>query len=184
MNNFIMFVGVPCSGKTTFLNDNQLDITRVYGVDTCISSDAVIEDIAQARGLTYSEVFKDSIELARKYIDSMMGILSLQQRNFILDQTNLTIKSRKSKLNMLIHPQNYTKIAIVFNDTDEDILRLRHSNRSEETGKTIPDNVIEDIRKSFVLPSLEEGFNKIMTVSEFKDSLIVAEPVYGEMKFN
>ncbi len=179
MNNFIMFVGQPASGKTTFMQSNEQGIINTYGIGGALSSDAIIEEVAISRGLTYSEVFKDSIKLATAYVENMIGILSLEQRNFIVDQTNLTVKSRKRKLNLLIHPQNYNKIAVVFNDTSEEDLNSRLKTRD---GKIIPEDIITNMRKSFEYPTVEEGFNKVMTAQEFKDTLIT-NPIYGGTKF-
>lgn len=180
MNNFIMFIGLPGMGKTTFIDENQGTITSTYGVDAVISSDAVIEDIAAQRGLTYSEVFQDSVKPATEYVNVMINLLSLQQRNFILDQTNLTVKSREKKLNRLWHKQNYNKIAVVFNDLNEEELDKRLYVRAQEEGKIISKQLIADFRARFELPSISEGFNHIFSSDEFKKTLA---PKYGEMKF-
>lgn len=164
-------VGLPGSGKSTFISENQQAITAKYGVEAVISSDAVIEDIAVSRGLTYSQVFQDSIKPATEYVDSMITILSLQQRNFILDQTNLTAKSREKKLNRLWHKPNYNKIAVVFNSVTPEELSKRLYIRAQEEGKEIPDNVIQDMRNRFELPSIAEGFNQVLTEEEFKKTL-------------
>lgn len=188
MNTFIMFVGLPGSGKSTFIEENDRAITQQYGITGVISSDAIVQDVADSRGLTYAEVFQDSINLAGKYIDCMLGILSLQQRNFILDQTGLTAKTRRRKLGLLTHANNYHKIAVVFDNVPDDEIMRRIVTRGVETGKVIPEHVIQSMRNSFEYPQLYEGFNKIMTVQEFKDSLpefAESAPTskYGEMKF-
>jgi predicted kinase len=182
MNNFIMFIGLPGSGKTTFIGNNESRITSTYGVDCVISSDAVIEDVANARGLTYSEVFADSVNLAGKYIEAMLGILSLQQKNFILDQTNLTPKSRQRKLGLLVHPANYNRIAVVFGQKDE-VLIDRLNKRANVGGKIIPTEVLNTMRRNYIAPKLEEGFTKIMTVEEFEESLNASVNSYGGAKF-
>lgn len=182
MNNFILFVGVPCSGKSTFIDQNQLAITATYGVDAVLSSDAVVEDVASTRGLTYSEVFRDSIDLATKYVENMIGIFSLQQRNFILDGTNLTAKARKRKLSLLTHPQNYNKIAVVFSGIDQTVLDDRHNAR-HESGKIIPPEVLKEMSDRFTLPTQEEGFNAIFTPEEFLKTFIKSDTYGGGLKF-
>lgn len=166
-----MFVGVPASGKSTFIEKYQNQITSQYGVDCVISSDAVIEDVAFARGLTYAEVFRDSIDLAGKYVDVMLGILSLQQKNFILDSTNLSIKSRKRKLDLLIHPQNYNKFAIIFDDITPEQRQNRLEKRAVETGKIIPKHVIDTMCNSYQIPTIAEGFTQVMTAQQFAEGL-------------
>lgn len=183
MNNLIVFVGGPGVGKTTFMNVNQQAITDTYGIVASLSSDAIVEDVALARGLTYTQVFKDSIDLATAYVDNMIGILSLQQRNFIIDKTNLTSKSRKRTLSKLVHPANYNKIAVVFNDVSPEERNARLIKRASEDGKHIPDEVLNRMLDSFEQPSLEEGFNRIFTIAEFKESLKKEEPKYGEQAF-
>jgi len=183
MNNFIMFVGQVAAGKDYFLEHNQLDITAKYGVQCVLSSDDVIQDIAVARGLTYSEVFKASIGLATDYVENMIGILSLQQRDFILNQTNLTSNGRKRKLGKLIHPANYNKIAVLFDECSESEQAERLKERAEAEGKIIPAYVIESMKASFEYPVLEDGFDKIMTLAEFRDSIKKEEQIYGEAKF-
>jgi len=54
-----MLVGVPGSGKSTWIEETELD--EGQGQDTVIlSTDDYIEHIASIRGTTYNEVFHDT----------------------------------------------------------------------------------------------------------------------------
>ena len=105
MPRLIMLIGVPGSGKTTWIRNHQHDAV-------VISSDDKIEAAAAAQGLTYSAVFAAEIKAA-----TAAAMADLQQavtygRDIILDQTNLTVNSRRSKLNQV--PHHYQRIALLF----------------------------------------------------------------------
>ena len=85
--------------------------------------------------------------------------------DIVWDQTNLTKKSRKQKLSLL--PNTYTKIGCVFEIHDYEELSRRRELRKE---KIIPLDAIENMKKTFEVPSLEEGFDEIYKV-KFKYSL-------------
>lgn len=168
MNTFVVLVGASGVGKTSFVSENSAGLTNKYGIDSVLSSDAVIEDIAHTRGLTYSEVFKDSINLATKYVESLIGILSLQQRSFVLDQTNLTVKSRQRKLNLLVHPQNYHRLAVVFDNVSYETLLHRVKSRE---GKEISEELLKDMLQRYEAPSIKEGFNRVVMYKDFIEEL-------------
>ena len=75
----------------------------------------------------------------------------------IWDQTNLTPKSRKSKLDMV--PDHYERIAVVFPTPDE----AEWQRRLDRPGKSIPQHILMGMRDSMKLPTEEEGFHEIIT---------------------
>jgi predicted kinase len=85
--------------------------------------------------------------------------------DFIWDQTNINIKSRKFKLNQLIK-HNYEIHAIAF-DIQKDIIFDRLKTRENQTGKSIPESVIFSMINSYQPPSLEEGFQSVTIVDPF-----------------
>jgi predicted kinase len=80
----------------------------------------------------------------------------------VIDRTNMTAKGRKKYLDMV--PKNYKKIAVVFNIPDDELQR-RLKTRADETGKTIPSFVLENMLKSYQEPTLEE-FDKIIFIEK------------------
>ena len=80
--------------------------------------------------------------------------------SIVWDQTNLTPKCRKKKLNKI--PSHYTKIAVYNQITLEEAM-IRNQKRP---GKVIPPNVLRDMHKVFVPPTEEEGFDKVIQFGE------------------
>lgn len=151
-NNFvIMLVGVPASGKSTFLkNDNTVDAE-------VLSTDNLIEEYAASQGKTYSEVFKEYVGIAEKEFFNKIKDCVDNKRNFFVDRTNISKKSRRKILALI--PDSWTKIAVVFSVPDEQELSKRLSSRP---GKHIPDFVIESMIDSYERPTQEEGFSMVL----------------------
>jgi tRNA uridine 5-carbamoylmethylation protein Kti12 len=79
----------------------------------------------------------------------------------IWDQTNLTVKSRRRKLSMF-DSSRWTKFAVSFVPSKEEWQR-RLNKRKEETGKTIPEYVLDEMSKSYEPPMVAEGFDQILS---------------------
>lgn len=156
MLSFYMMIGVPASGKSTWISKQSFDWENTV----VISTDNIIEERAAAQGKTYSEVFKDEIKSATVEMDSRLQDAIANKKNIIWDQTNLTKKTRKSKLASI--PQEYEKIAVFFPTPDKDELKSRLSNRP---GKSIPANIILAMISQLEEPSKVEGFNVILTIT-------------------
>ena len=170
-----MYVGVPGSGKSTYLDNLEKNVMKndLYYV---ASSDRFLEAWAEMEGLTYQEVFKDRIgEATSRMYDEVKE--AIQNRLDIhWDQTNLTVKGRKKKLDLF--PNHYYKQAIFFNNPAN--LYDRLDKRERETGKHIPDHVIQQMIDSAVVPTFEEGFEKIIIVDDM-DGQCVYYKEYKEL---
>ena len=146
-----MLIGIPGGGKSTWVKDNIFDSNTAI-----LSTDHIIEKIAKATDLTYNEVFEDSIGEATKIFFFTIAKAVAAGNNMVIDRTNLTKKSRKKILDLI--PDDYLKVAVVVNCSDDFVLANRLANRP---GKNIPHHVIENMKKTFEEPSLDEGFISI-----------------------
>ena len=156
---FTMLVGVPGSGKSTWLSNNHYhDLPNVM----ILSTDAYIESIAADEGKTYAEVFPDLIKEAEKNLYQRLNIAIEHKMDIIWDQTNLTRKTRMNKLRHI--PQDYFRIAMVF-PTPEPKTHTEWLNSEARVGKTIPDYIIHSMIENFEVPTLGEGFNKIQMLA-------------------
>ncbi len=143
-----MLVGVPGSGKTTWIKNNKHDAV-------VLSTDNYIERYAMKTGKTYSEMFKELIGVATDQMEKDLVQAVRNERDIIWDQTNLTAKSRRTKLNRI--PKDYKKIAVYFSVPND--LRDRLASRP---GKTIPEPVILSMINQLQPPTKEEGFDEIV----------------------
>lgn len=153
MPEFLMLVGMPGSGKSTWVNYHCSPTTYVY-----CSTDALIEAYAKKQGKTYNEVFQEHIKEATRQMNIQMQWAFLNNISVILDQTNLTKASRAKKLSSV--PKNYYKGCVVIPVPErEEWLR-----RLDRPGKTIPKFVIENMLKSYEEPTDDE-FDEIVRVT-------------------
>ena len=150
MNKLYMLIGVPGSGKSTWVKNQEWAKDCVYA-----STDSHIEEEAFRMGKTYNEVFDAFMPEA---IDMMCNEI-IKARNMgldiIWDQTSCSIKGRKKKFNML---PDYYAIAVVFKTPEKAELDRRLASRP---GKIIPAYVMKSMIESWQDPSEEEGFKEI-----------------------
>ncbi len=150
MAKLYMLIGVPGSGKTTWIKNNKHNAVVV-------STDDYIERVAAKQGKTYSEVFKDAIGPATEQMEKDLIQATRNEQDIIWDQTNLTAKVRKQKLQRI--PKNYRKVAVYFSVPQD--LRDRLASRP---GKVIPEPVIISMINQLQPPTKEEGFDEVVAV--------------------
>lgn len=143
-------VGVPASGKSTWVNSQDWTMTCAY-----VSTDKWVDIYAREVGKTYSEVFTDFMPTAVELMAKEVVVAREMGRDIIWDQTSTTVKSRQKKFAML---PDYKHIAVVFKTPEHQELMRRLKSRP---GKEIPDHVIASMIASFEMPTEEEGFNEI-----------------------
>lgn len=152
----IVLVGLPGSGKTTYVN-NFLKSHPDYVV---LSSDSVIERLAKDVGMVYNDaaynLFRDAAEKEYKV---NVGEAINKKLNIIVDRTNQTVAARRKILGRL--PKSYKKTAVLF-DVSREELNKRLLKRELETGKHIPQHALDEMIGFYVCPSTEEGFNEII----------------------
>ena len=155
---FIMLVGIPASGKSTFTK--QLLASHPEKNYAVLSTDDLLDDWAEAEGLTYPQAFQKYAGRAEKLFKIHLRQAINNKRNIIIDRTNLTPKSRGKLLRLL--PGEYKTKAVVFDVEPNEVAR-RLDVRAKETGKVIPDNVIANMISSYVPPTKDE-FDEIQIV--------------------
>ena len=153
MSTLYMLVGVPSSGKSTWVEQQLWAKNCVH-----LSSDKFIDEYAASVGKTYNEVFNEYIKTATQLLTKRAITTNVAETNAIWDQTNLTVKSRSKKLKLF---PCYKKIAVVFATPDSAELARRLASRP---GKTISDAVMASMTSIFQMPTEEEGFDEIWHV--------------------
>lgn len=149
MPKVYVLVGVPGSGKSTWVANQDWAKDCVY-----VSSDKHIDEYATSMGKTYNEVFKEYATTAVKMMLDDVVEAREAGKDIIWDQTSVNVKSRKKKFSML---PDYYHIAVVFPTPDPE----EHARRLNRPGKHIPEDVLQSMINTFVMPSEEEGFKEI-----------------------
>ena len=161
MKKCLLLVGLPCSGKTTLITD----LKKQYQINYVVSSDNYIEEYALKHNSTYSKVYAECIDDAINHLKNDVKRLILENKSFIWDQTNLSIKSRASKINELSR-FGYELSAFVFNLTQEE-----HSKRLQQRNslgdKYISRKLIENMRQSYQEPTYSEKIKFIYLIDNF-----------------
>ena len=146
-------IGVPGSGKSTWIKNQEWAENCVV-----VSTDEFVEDYAKECGSTYSEVFDDYMPTAVKLMADKVERAREQGKDIIWDQTSTTEGARRKKFNML---PDYEHIAVVFKTPEMDELKRRLASRP---GKNIPSQVMVQMIRGLVMPTLDEGFTEIRVV--------------------
>lgn len=145
----LMMIGLPGVGKSTFISQ-ECPGWRV------VSSDAHVERHCKDLGLTYNEGFSRVSKAAFADFETELNEVLASGEKFILDQTNLSVKSRAAKISKF-KKHGYTVSAIKI-DCDRDVHERYLAERKD---KTIPQHVMDNMRKSYQSPWFSEGFDYI-----------------------
>lgn len=151
MTTVYMLVGVPGSGKSTWIKNQNFDDVIIA------SSDDYIDRIAEQTGKTYNEVFSRAIGYAQKFVDGQVQSAINLDKTLVWDQTNTTAKGRKVKLGRL--PNDWLKVCVFFPTPDDDELQRRLDSR---VGKSIPKDVMKSMIDNLEMPTLDEGWDQIV----------------------
>ena len=152
----IMLVGVPAVGKSTWIEK------EFQGECTVISTDDIIQCMADIEGKTYDDVFLKYIKPAERTMwDEFDEAIEGEMTPIVIDRTNVSVQSRKKffdRLNNFHKNHGYEIEAVVFQTPEKEEWERRLNSRP---GKTIPQNILDNMVQSMVQPTLSEGFSKI-----------------------
>lgn len=147
MNKLIVLVGLPASGKSTYAREHLQDENTII-----LSSDKLREELLGDKGYQDNNdlVFRTLYQRAKEYL--------LQDKNVVIDATNINIKARRSILSNFVK-MDIKRIAIVFATPFERCLE-RDFLRERTVGK----EVIKKFLYRFEIPMEYEGFDEIKFV--------------------
>jgi predicted kinase len=150
----IILSGIPMSGKSTWVRENYPDTLA-------ISRDELVMEVAGTRdyNLAFKTVDQKAVDklLAKRITDA-----ATQKVDVIIDMTNLSRKVRVKNLSYFSN--DYYKVSVVLPILDSEEYKRRNDFRSINENKFIPPFVIKSMMDSFVFPTDDEGFDKIILI--------------------
>lgn len=158
-----VMVGLPGLGKSTLVYGER----KIYdAINTSVftySTDDYIEQVAQMRGLTYDDVFDETIKDATRLCNEGLDRAIANEQYIIWDQTNLGVGKRRKIINRMKQAGYQVRCNCIMPPEagwldDQKVWANRLRNR---TGKTIPQDVLTNMVESFTIPTIEEGFDTI-----------------------
>lgn len=159
MSEFVIMVGLPGSGKTTYANEH-------YPAYRIISSDAIVEKIAKDLNKKYDDIWEKYIGMADKQFFEELNDAVASGHNIVVDRTNLSRRSRARIIAPLISNKrvaDYNVVAILM-DPQLDTIRERLGARKD---KTIAPGVIHSMRNLFEVPDeTVELINEVIEVDD------------------
>lgn len=154
MKKVYVMVGLPGTGKSTYIKNNLKDLFVA-------SSDDYIQLKADLAGATYNEMFQSCVDEATSVFNRLIKMATVANIDFVIDRTNLTVKTRSQILKKI--PDSYSKIAVHIHTPSDYNEWLRRLNRP---GKLIPNHVISNMINNYEPPHISEGFDEIITVEQ------------------
>lgn len=154
-----ILVGPPAAGKTTWIQK------EFQGEIFTVSTDDIIQEIADEEDTSYNEAFAKYMKVAEKMMwEDFDNYVAGDYSPIIVDRTNMNVKSRArffERLRNFHKGHGYKLHAVVF-PKPEDTEHARRLN--SRPGKTIPAEVVRSMLASFQMPTEAEGFTSITII--------------------
>ena len=153
MQKAIMMVGLPGSGKSTYIRENLITeenklTTKIFSSDDYRLRLCGDVNCQTKNDLVFSTLYKElAIDLALGY-------------NVIFDATNTTLKSRKRFLDIVNKIDNLEKICYIANTSV-----IKCIERDAHRDRTVGEAVIRKFEAGFQLPQFYEGWDDIILIN-------------------
>lgn len=170
-----VMVGLPAMGKSTRVNEMVAMDPDAF----VYSTDNLIEAWAVNNGWSYDFAFSKYIDNATRDMNELLDEAIKNRLDIIWDQTNLGVGKRRKIINRMKQAGYQVRCECIVPPEpswldDQKAWANRLANRP---GKTIPQNILTNMIKSFAIPVVEEGFDMI-TFCNMQGGLLGID--YGE----
>ena len=156
----LVMCGAPGSGKPTTIRELYSKGLRFH----VYSTDVFIEEIAKAKGISYSEAFSVvSFKEITDKADHMLRRASDGEMNIVWDQTNLTPGKHKTIVRAI--PSRYKKVCAYVQPATRGEWLERIQHRYLATGKMVDQAISDRMLRQAVAPSKSEGFSEIFVIN-------------------
>ena len=154
----LLLVGPPLSGKTFFYNKF---ISNIDNDVVLISRDEIVMEVYGSRN--YEEAFsKVNQKKVDRLLDQRLEDANFQNKNVIIDMTNMTSKRRKQNLDYF--SDEYYKLCVIFPILSDEEYIKRNKKRMEEENKNIPMSIIKRMISYYQPIRPDEDFDKVISI--------------------
>lgn len=174
MHNFIMVIGLPASGKSTF-------------IEKLVNSDKKKEWVVLSSDKIREELYgNESVQGKPQEVFALMEKrlrynLSQNKANIIYDATNILSKHRRHILSIVKQNKEYMRNAVIIGTTFEQCLK-NNQDRANKGGRFVPPEVIDKMYHQYEPPHTFEGFNRIEVYYPFIKPYLHIEDTIKEAK--
>ena len=159
MATLYMMVGVPGSGKSTWVTEHLNTLQATW-----VSRDAVRFSMVDEN----EEYFSKEKEVFKEYV-RRINVLLEDDYNVIADATHITAASR----NKLIRNINVPDVSLCAVWMDVPLETCIQNNENRTGREFVPVEVIQEMYRNFEKPTFEEGFSTICIYKDDKLPMIV-----------
>ena len=168
MRKVYIFIGAPCSGKTTLINKMKKDGDMVF------STDAILEQILKTYTLgSYMDLLECTRHSKMNYFKSLYeqlcdlmfsSAIVYHSGNIFVDCNNMTKDLRDIWFKALSSEETQFIAVDFYDSVDLNELLERNVICSEmsKIGKKLPNKIVEHIYNTYEAPTKEEGFFTII----------------------
>lgn len=149
-------IGLPGSGKSSVIKNEMIPKLPNAKI---VSSDDIIQKMADDQGKTYNEIFQDVATEANLKMWENVNTHVENGDIIIWDRTFINVMTREKAIDLLIE-HRYMIFAVCFEATKESLPIIFERNRNR-TGKEIPEDVIMSMFDRYERPTVQEGFSAI-----------------------
>ena len=163
----ILMVGLPASGKDTIIRNEYSDIPMV-GYDD-IRIERYKNNNTGWEDLSYDDLYKKTYEWCGKVQldvrailhDTVRDLFNSGEKTVIINNTNVSSKVRKYFKGLARECKVNYECVCIMTSTVNAIDRNINRSSPHEDSKTIPSDVITDMWKRFIIPTMKEEFDNI-----------------------
>jgi predicted ABC-type ATPase len=159
-----VMVGLPATGKSTLVIFQELLYEKIELPLFVYSTDNYIQTCVNEYGYaSYNEAFSHVIDAATKAMNDGLDYAIEAKMDIIWDQTNLSVKKRAKIIRRMREAGYQVRCECIVPPEAGHISDLKDWKHrlQNRPGKTIPDEVISNMMKNFVMPTIDEGFDMI-----------------------
>jgi predicted kinase len=156
-----ILVGLPCSGKSTWIEENFPD-AHIISRDLTVSEIGKRHNINTYDDASYLEDMNEDIAIeVDELYNEMIKKSYLTENPVIIDNTSVTVKKRRKWIER--YKQTHNIYCVVFFKSYEDVINC-NKKRSQLENKTISEKTILKQMINFRIPMLNEGYCEVKYV--------------------